>query len=277
MSKAPTEQDIEELKIFTDPHCLTIYIPFDDSAATADGNRIVMKNILRDAEKALVKAHADTREIIAVLEPAHDLMKNMAFWPTRRESIAIYSVPDFFRSYRLPDISIPIELRVGRGFDVGPLEEALAENIQYFVLALSHKHTRLYRGDRFDLQVVELDGVPTDMKTALRIDEFPKSLQTHTVAPTSKVNESEAFHEQYDVSHTDKEMLLEFFRLINRSLQPMLLDSNIPLVIGGVEYLTSMYRKVNTYPGLLDKAIIGNLDRKNLDEIRAAAWTIVSE
>lgn len=277
MNNVPTKQNIEELKVFTDPHCLTIYLPFTDPLATADQNRIVMKNTLRDAETMLAKIKMDARDIKKTMKPAYDLLKDKMFWPPKRESIALYALPDYFHIFSLPDISIPIEIRVKRGFDLQPLKDALAENARYFVLALSHKHTQLYEGDHFKLEAVELDGVPSDMKTALGIDEYPKSLQTHTVAPTSKQNNSEAFHEQYEVSHTDKDMLLEFFQLIDRSLHPILRKNSEPLVIGGVDYLTAMYRKINTYPNLLAQNISGNLDKTNPDEIRAAAWVIVSK
>ena len=276
MNNPPTKPDIEELKVFTDPRCLTIYIPFTDPLATADQNRIIMKNTLREAEGVLTKVHMDVQQIKKALAPAHGLLKDTSFWPPKHESVALYVLPDYFRSFRLPGISIPVKLSVKKGFDLKPLEEALAENVHYFVLALSHKHTQLYEGDRFNLSPIQLDGVPADMKTALGIDEYPKSLQTHTVAPASKEHNSEAFHEQYEVSHTDKEMLMEFFRLIDRKLRPILRKSNAPLVIGGVKYLTAMYRKANTYPNLLHKDIAGNLDKQRSDAIRAAAWEIVA-
>ena len=277
MNNVPTKQNIEELKVFTDPHCLTIYLPFTDPLATADQNRIVMKNTLRDAEAMLAKVKMDARDIKKTMKPAYDLLKDNAFWPPRHESVVLYALPDYYRIFNLPGVSIPIETMVKRGFDLQPLIDALAENAHYFVLALSHKHTQLYRGDRFKLEAVELDGVPSDMKTALGIDEYPKSLQTHTVARTSKQNNSEAFHEQYEVSHTDKDMLLEFFRLIDRSLHPILRKNSEPLVIGGVDYLTAMYRKINTYPSLLDQNISGNLDKTNPDTIRTAAWAIIGK
>lgn len=275
INNTPTNRDIEELNVFADPHCLTIYLPFTDPLATADQNRIVMKNMLRDAETMLAKVKMTDRDIKKTTKPAYDLLQDKMFWPTKLESLVLYALPDYFRIFSIPDISIPVEIRVKRGFDLQPLKDALAENARYFVLALSHKYTQLYGGDRFKLEAVELDGLPSDMKTALGIDEYPKSLQTHTVAPTSKQNNSEAFHEQYEVSHTDKDMLLEFFRLIDRNLQPILRKDNAPLVIGGVDYLTAMYRKVNTYSNLLAQNISGNLDKTNPDAIRAAAWVIV--
>jgi hypothetical protein len=145
----------------------------------------------------------------------------------------------------------------------------------YYLLALSHKHVRLFEGDRYRLKPVELKNFSGDLEETLRIDEFPHSRETHTIAPASSGKGSEAFHQQYNVAETDKKMLLEFFRRIDHRLHAFLLFHEKPLLLAGVGYLLPIYRKVNTYAGLLDEAVIGNQDRTDIYTLGKKAWQTV--
>ena len=146
----------------------------------------------------------------------------------------------------------------------------------YYLLALSHKHVRLYEGDRYRLQQVQLSNFSGDMVETLGIDEYPHSRETHTIAPASSGKGSEGFHQQYNVSQTDKKMLLEFFRRIDHRLHAFLLYHEKPVLLAGVKYLLPLYRKVNTYAGLLDVDITGNQDRSDIHSLGKKAWDKVN-
>jgi hypothetical protein len=166
-------------------------------------------------------------------------------------------------------------LTVETGFNLEPLLEVMQNSQQYYILALGHKNVRLYEGDHYDLKPVNLKNFPADMKETLGIDEYPQSRETHTIAPASSGKGSEAYHEQYNVSQTDKAMLLEFFRRIDHRLHNFLLYHQKPLVLAGVNYLLPIYHKVNTYPGLLSESITGNQDYPDLPMLREKACNLV--
>lgn len=282
MVNFPTQAELSELANFRGSRSLTLYVPFIDPNSATNPNRIVLKNLLAEAEQALIADGLSLKDTIKTLRPAHDLLDTDEFWPPRHESLAFFAHKKLFHYFHVPTGSVPELLHVGKGFELEPLERAMQDNKQYYVLALSHKHVRLYEGDHYQLKPVKLDNFPSDMKTALNIDEYPHSRQTHTISPSSKgrANSSErgaeGHHDHAEVTNTDKDMLLEFFRHIDKYLHKTLNKKRLPLVIGGVNYLLPIYRKANTYPGLFPSAITGNLDRSDLPTIRTKAWSLIS-
>lgn len=247
----PSQQELDELKAFHEPFCLTVYAPLIDPNAAANPNRIEVKNLLRESETALLAAGVKPRDVKKTLQPARALLEGHEFWPVHHESLALFMHPKLFRYYHIPDHSTPYLLTIETGFNLKPLLRVMKNNQRYYVLALGHKNVRLYEGDRYGLKPVRIKNFPADMKETLGIDEYPESRETHTIAPASTGKGSEAYHEQYNVSQTDKDMLLKFFRRIDRHLHSFLFYHEKPLILAGVHYLLPIYRKVNTYPGLL--------------------------
>jgi len=257
---------------------VTVYAPLVSPDAATNQTRIVLKNLLREAGDALQQAGASSKEVEKTLRPAYQLMESDGFWQMHRESLVLYLHSALFLYYRLPaqELSIIAPVTVQAGFYLDPLLAIIEDNRQYYVLVLGHKNVRLYAGDRYQIQLVDLRKLPTDLIETLRIDEFPQSRETHTVSPTSRGKGSEAYHEQYNVSQTNKIMLREFFRRIDHSLRDFLAGKHVPLVLAGVGFLLPIYRKVNSYPHLLDGAILGNQDTTDLKTLRQKANTIVS-
>lgn len=275
MINFPSQQELKELKVFREPFCLTIYAPLIDPNAATNPNRIEVKNLLREAKTALLSAGVNPRDVKKTLRPAKLLLEDHEFWPIHHESLVLFMHHKLFRYYHIPDHAIPYMLTVETGFNVEPLLKAMKDNKQYYVLALGHKNVRLYEGDHYNLKPVQLKNFPADMKQTLNIDEYPNWREKHEIAPSYMGKGSEAVHGQYNVSQTDKAMLLEFFRRIDHRLHNFLFRHQKPLIIAGVGYLLPIYRKANTYPSLLPGAITGNQDNADLQTIGGKAWQLV--
>ena len=69
-------------------------------------------------------------------------------------------------------------------------------------------------------------------------------------------------------------MLTTFFGNIDKRIKG-LLDGKAPLMIAGVGYLLPIYQAVNTYPKLLPKAIVGNFDRTQLNDLQQLASALL--
>lgn len=281
MINLPDRRELQELQAFSETHCLSIYVPLLDPNTTSNPNRIELKNLLREAEKLLSSAGASPTDIEKTLRPARSLLKNRELWPPHHASLALFMHPKLFRYYHIPSQATPYQLTVKTGFNLEPLLTILEADRQYFVLALSHKNVRLYEGDRYHLKQLHLKKFPTDMKQALNIDEYPDWLETHSVALGGRTsgNErvSEGFHGQYNVRQTDKAMLLEFFRLIDRNLHNFLRDSKRPLVIVGVEHLLPIYKRANSYPFLVNGGVTGNFEKIGIDSIHEKTWDFLTK
>ncbi len=278
MVQLPTPQDLKRLTKFKEPFCVSIYVPhieFDPSGAT-NPNKIELKNMLAQAEVALADGGVEPRQIKKTLLPAWEMLGNSDLWPPRQESLALFLHPKFSRYYYLPD-EVPHMLTVSRGFNLAPLLAAIGDNLRYLVLALSHKNVRMFEGDRFHIKQLRLKNFPTDMEESLHIDEYPKVAETHTIAPAGNGKGSEAFHGQYNANQTDKQMLLQFFRLMDTRLRKFLQTKNEPLIIAGVEYLLPIYRQANTSPYLMPGGLTGNFEHVKPDSIRQRAWALIKK
>jgi len=276
MAEFPTEQELQELREFDQPFALTIYAPYIEPNNADNPNRIELKNLVKEAQIALESAGVKPRQIKKTLNPIRDLLEGPEFWPIQHVGLALFAAPGYFRYYRMPVQDVPYTITLERGFDLRPLELALANNESYVVLALGHKDVRVYEGDHYQLQEVHIKDFPGNVQQALRIDELPQAEETHPIAPASEGKGSRAYHGQYNVSQTDKQMLLEFFRRIDRRLHKFLLQKRAPLIVAGVNYLLPIYRQANTYPQLVPYGIAGNVEHASTASIRNAAWSILS-
>lgn len=274
----PSPTEWRELKEFKEPFCLTIYAPhidFDPNGAT-NPNQIELKNMLEQAEVALLNDGMSPRDVDKTLAPARGLLATHEFFTLRGESLALFSHPKLFRYYHLPG-DIPYLLSIGRGFSLEPMELAVGDNRSYLVLVLSHNNVKLYEGDRFTIRELKLKNFPAHFAQAIRLDEYPKAKQSRMASPASNRRSSEITHSPYSESQTDKDMLLDYFHLVDRSLRKLLQKKNLPVILAGVEYLLPIYRQANTSPYLLPKVLTGNIDRERPDEIRRRAWRLIKE
>lgn len=277
MTELPDKKELEQLKTFQEPYCLSVYVPSPNPNDRTNHARIELKNILRQAETALRSAGQTSLLTTKTLKPAIELAGKQEFWPPRSEALALLLHPDFYMIYHLPDGRVRYQLTVAKGFNIEPIEKVLKNNHPYLLLTLSHKNVKLYEGDYFGLEPLWLKRWPRDLEKTLSIDEYPNWLETHTVAPARTGKGSEGFHGQYNIRETDKQMLEAFFRRIDKRLHKLLRRRKLPLVIAGVGYLFPIYRRVNTSPYLTATGISGNFEQPDLKELRERAWTIVDQ
>lgn len=278
MVRLPTPEELQELRRFADPFSLTMYVPhtdYDPNGAT-NPNQIELKNLLDQAEIALLNDGVDPDDVRTTLQPGHNLIVSREFLTLRGEGLVLFTHPKLFRHYHLPG-DIPHLLSIGRGFSLEPLERAISDNKPYLVLVLSHNSTKLYEGDRFTIRQLRLKHFPANMARALRIDEYPKASKGRFTSPASDRRNSEIMHSPYSESQTDKEMLLEYFRLVDGSLRQLLQKKGKPVILAGVEYLLPIYRQANTTPYLLPEVLTGNIDRERPDVIRQRAWKLIKD
>lgn len=277
MIRLPSQRQLNVLIKAKRDYCVSIYAPFVNAGSSDKSNYIELKNMIRDAKAVLRKSGAKPELIDNMLQKVQNFVDTPKFWPVKGESVAFFLGKDIFKTYYLPKKYAPIKLEIGTGFYLEPLIRSIKNNKSYHVLTLSHKLLHIYKGDNFSLRQVNIKNFPHNMKKALNIDEYPNWRETHTIAPASNGKGSEAYHGQYNVKETDKDMLLQYFRLVDQRLHPYLKRTGTPLILAGVQYLMPIYRKANTYPHLLPGGISGNFDRPeiSLDQIRKHTLKVI--
>jgi hypothetical protein len=275
MSRIPSRKDLKQLAKFNQPHCLTIYAPYIEPTGSTNPNKIMLKNLIKQALIDLKIAGLKPSLAEKTIRPVKALLEGQEFWPAKRESLVIFAHSNLFKYFSIPTNDLPRILCVEKGFNVEPLQSLAADSDAYMVLALDHKNVQLYEANRYGIKQISLKGFPASMYSTLHIDELPQTLEPHTITSIDHP-ENKTFHGQYNVSQTDKTMLLQFFRHINRRLHEFLRGQTKPLVIAGVGYLLPLYQSVNTYPHLVSKGINGSPSSIDDRRLNKKAWKIVS-
>lgn len=174
------------------------------------------------------------------------------------DGLAILSGRGNSDSFLLP-FAPPAMVEAGHRFLVDPLLPLLFEDDRFHLLALSLNSVKLYRVDRLRLQPIPLDGIATNMREALRIENDGDNVGFHSATPPS--------------GRDRKRDILEFCRLIDRGLRFRLDWNERPLMLAGGDQLQSLYREASTHPRILQRALAGNPDStRDLPDLHSGAW-----
>jgi hypothetical protein len=274
MKNRITSADLAEINAVESPGCVSMYIPAIKYDSAHNPMRIVIKNMLHEAKLALEGMGVEQSQIDLIVEDVRQYIDEYEIRPLRNESLVLFVNPSFFRHFHVPDLHLHF-LMVGTRFNTSPISTLLANNKPFYLLSLAHKHVRLYLGDQFGLRPLSINGLSTGMMETLRIDEFNKSRETHPIAPAYLGKGSRSYHQQYDVTNTDKTMLLEFFRIVNTVVIDNIGITKRPLIIAGTERIVSTYKEANTYPYLMSQVIAGNQEKADMLTLKEKAMQVL--
>lgn len=267
----------DELVALTDPRpgpCVSIFMPTQRAAPERQQNPIDLKNLVREAEHALLEHGHRAIEIQPVLAPAWALVENPSAWERPGDSLALFLAPDFYREYHLP---LPLEqlVVVADRFHIKPLLPAFTNGGIFYVLALSQKDVRLFLCTAQTVAQVDLEDVPRSVAEALLYDDPERQVQFHLTTRQQPTGPRGAmFHGHTAIADDTKDDIRHYFRHVDEGLKPLLRNQRAPLVLAGVEFLLPLYRDSNTYPNLLEKGVEGNPELLSAKELHRRARLI---
>ncbi|MBN1310212.1 MAG: hypothetical protein JXB30_02255 [Anaerolineae bacterium] len=267
-----TKDDLRDLLKHHNATCLSIFMPTWIDAQTGS---LQLKNLLREAEQALLARGLRTPDAKEFLEPIEDLLPDSSFWRVQSVGLAIFRSPDFFRSYRLHHDFAEL-VNIGERFSIKPLLPLLSGDGRFYILALSQKIVRLMKGTRQHITEVDLKNIPTSLNEALKEEVVEKQVQFRTgTGRLGSKGRGTAPAIGGGAEEEDKERILRYFRQVEKGLQDMLRNEHAPLVLAGVDYLHPLYQQVNTYPHLIEDGITGSPDTLKPADLHARAWANV--
>jgi len=179
-------------------------------------------------------------------------------WSGRKGSLVLFRAPGFTMANFWPE-AVAARVHFGREFLVLPLLPGLQGKHDFWLLSLSIRKVRLFRGSRNGLVEVVL---PKDVPKSLREDEaFDKpdhSLRGRSTAGPSIGNMKGVQFGTSSAKELEADYPHDFFKAIDRGIHPILTRTRKPLILAGVTRELSIYRRVNTYPSILAGAIYGS-------------------
>jgi len=270
------QKDLQALIETSGEWFLSIYMPTHRVGREQQQDPIRFKNLVSKAKEKLLEYDLNRPEVQELMRPAESLLADGDFWQHQSDGLAVFLSPGFSQIYRLPSAFDEL-VSIGKNFHVKPLLPLLSQNGQFYILALSMNEIRLFLGTRDTIDKVELGEIPTNMQEALAMDDPEKHVDFHTgVGSTGREGKRQAvFHGHGSKQADEKTNILRYFQHIDRGLNDLLEEKDIPMILAGVEYLLPIYHKANTYTGLLEKGLEGNpedLDEKTLHE---RAWNLI--
>jgi hypothetical protein len=272
----PQWADLHDLARQRTPPCVSVYLDTRAGRAGEQSGRNRLRHQLGEIERALLERGWGP-EAEALLRPARALCQEGAFWNELDEGLALFLEPAKLWRFRLPQ-NVSDGFWIGDHFHLLPLVPLVGENEPWLVLALSRNAVRLWEGDRWALQPVELPDLAGGMRGVLGYDqpEAPRQVRSTRHQPHQTQRKAAAtFHGQGAVTEHDKHDLLAYFRRVDQTLQPLLVGERRPLIVACVDYEFPVFQEANTYPHLLAEHVSGNPENWSAEELHRRALAVV--
>ena len=255
----PTDDDLSELANWRGDIGVSIFLPTTPVTRETDADRILLKNLAKEAIDQLQAADADKRRVGALSEELDDLIDDDDFWRYQAHGLAIYATPDNLRTFRVPN-ALESMAKVSDRFHLKPLLRSVNFSNTGYVLALADGSVRLVEVSRdLPASTVSVPGMPTDAASSVG----KASIATRSYSGRIGGEEGK------------KVRLRQYARHVDAALRGLLAGGHSPLVLASVESLGATYCSVNTYPHLAAAGIEGNPERLSDAELASAAREVL--
>src|SRR6202020_1987167 len=276
----PTLEEFKALAQIKGEVCISVYLPVSPLVENIRANRIAFRDLASEALAQLRETGVDKRKIVdfeerfdhlAGLErdvQDEDKIRKLqratpepfdTFWHYQAHGLAVLSTPGLMRLFRLPNSPKPLA-EVADRLHLTPLIRAMTSPHDIFVLALAEESVRLIHAFvNFPPVRLQIPDLPKNAEQATRRPSF------HVRAPRGRLQKLEG----------EKVLLRKYARKVEQAIHNVFAGLNTPLVVAAEEPLASMYRSLNSYPGLADEMIEGNPDQKTDAELEDAAIPIL--
>ena len=257
------------------PH-VSVFLPVPESPFDAKDDRIRLSNLIRQARSTLTEHWMPESEADDFLMPLMDLAGETEFISGRRHGTAIFLAQHFFKVYPL---AAPAEQRlfISRAFMVRPMLESVHAVERFFLLTLSKKRVALYAVTQGSISEVELLSLPASFEETLVDVSADRGAQTHSAATAVTGKQGAVFHGQGGKPDSEKSELTEYLKHVDDVVGAYLQDHGGFLILAGVDYLTAMYRQINSCPRLIDATISGNVDHLSQEQLQQQSAEIAVE
>lgn len=243
----PQSRDVTRLGEIRAPWCVTIYGAADDWAR-GNHQSAVAGSQIRSAAEQLRRVGATPDIVAAVRSRLEQVAEHSVEEPGQLDpharAVAIFATDRDLESYVLTTSPEPW-VGVGDRFLIGPLlEGVLGLHPPVMVLALSESEVRLVDASARPVTTADVPGLPRDFEDALALD-LGNDRQTLSHLRTSE---------------DPKGRLLQYCRMIDEAIAPVLRREGALLVIAAAEPLASIFRTATRHPLVAAATITGNHD-----------------
>lgn len=259
-----TRDQFKELAIFRSDWCVSIFLDTHKKgeAVNNDQDPVNFKNTLQDADKLLKEKGADVTVIERMLTPGYKLLQDEMFWKEMSDGFGVFISEERFQFIKMnckPGRKVVLD----KTFYMIPLLPTIMNQKDFFLLSLSKRQSKLYKGNAFGLDYVEIANMP---------DGIDQIISDRGVSTTFRNGNGEgnagALHGISDGSENDKVYLKKYLQKVDDAVWKQVLSTQkAPLVLCGVEYVCALYKEVSQYNYIMEEVITGNHDFESAEEL----------
>jgi hypothetical protein len=264
--------DVKQLAASRGP-CLTIVAPIANPAEL----QTRLKNVVRGVQKLTDRGGAGSEITEALLDPINEVAAAVEAKRIWANSLVLFRSPEVFTYYIFHD-RWKDSLIVADRFQIRPLLSALAREQRFHLLGLSRRRIRLLRCTQHSMEETSLEGAaPQDMRLWMNTRIPDHVLDNRSSAGSSVGSMKGVLFGTSTDRDREYEYLSHFFKEVDKGVHSILRNDTAPLVLAGVEDEVAIYRRVNTHPRLLEKAVLGSPDGLAGQVLHARAREIVAQ
>jgi hypothetical protein len=250
--------------------CISLYLPTNKSGVEVNeqSDAIRFKNALQEASNRLQVKGLDQGTIKKLLQPGFDLVQQETFWTGLTTGLAVFVADGYFKFIKMP--MQPVEdLVIESSFYVTPLVPILTSNEEFYVVVISKKQVKLFRGDAFGMEFIPVPGLPQGMQDA----QTPDKDQETTFRLSEGGNGAANYHGHGGGNNVDDKLLIATYLETADDVlwKEVLHDKTAPLMIAGVEYMIPLYKSVCDYKYIWEEVLTGSYEHMDTQNLYAQA------
>jgi hypothetical protein len=251
----PTRAEILHLSGVRAAPAVTIYVATTPLTEAAQGDRIELKNLAKEAVAQLQAADTDKRSIWPIEAALAEIEGDDEFWAHQANSLAIFVTPDSLRTFRLPS-RLESSVHVSDRFHIKPLLRAVTFGQDAYVLAIGKGAVRLME--------VSADLPPHSVS----VPRLPKDMSD---AINRRSHQERRGPGESGEATSEHALLTRYARTVDEALRPVLSGHERPLIVAAAEPLSSIYRSVSSYAHTAGESLGGSADHTPDHELATEA------
>ena len=256
--------DIDRMIAETGNPCISIVIPTHRFSTERRQNPKVLEKAASKA-KSLLQHSAWPREKVELLSNKIDTVMSTLDYLRMQEGLGIFVSPQISHVFLLP-FPVTEKVILGKNFEMRDLFYFVQFLKPYYLVAVSKKKIRLFRGEGRDIQEVHND-------------DFPKAYaESYEYAKPSRASSFSGALKDYELDKSEMQELRQkaFLKEVDDSISKYL-KNDTPLVVAGVEEELTNFEHVSRHQGQIVGTIRGNYDHDAIHPLAETAWKKMNE
>jgi hypothetical protein len=262
-----TRRDLELLQSQQEYPSVSITVALAKAMPDRKNNEIKVRDALKDVKHRLLQEFSE-EEINPILAKLQSEVEALDFSNIHGHGLAFFANKNVAARYELP-FAVADRIVVDSIFEIREIFKALQRLPQYWVLALSEKPSRLFRGTHDALhEIIE----PAQDEFGNDKDGFPYNY----VAPDVRnPHEMMGDHLMRDARHFD-ECKEKFFERVFKLADRFFKAEHLPLIVIADEKNYSLFKKVShDYP--VAEHVHGDYCKRSAYEIAQVVWPAIEK